>query len=905
MITIYIDGAPFEVPEDKNLLDTCLSLGINIPYFCWHPALHSVGSCRQCAVKQFRDENDERGRIVMSCMTPLSDGMRISVTDAEALAFREGVSEWLMLNHPHDCPICDEGGECHLQDMTVMSGHTYRRTTFPKRTYRSQQLGPFIHQEMNRCIQCYRCVRFYKDYAGGEDFDAFGSHDKVFFGRQTPGTLESSFSGNLVEICPTGVFTDKTFRGHATRKWDLQQAPSVCTGCSLGCNVFPSERYGTLRRIRNRYNDEINGYFLCDRGRFGYEFANSEYRIREPRVGAGVDTNTVERKVAVDAALELLGAGAGIIGIGSPRATVESNFMLRRLVGPKNFYAGVSPREEELVELTLSILRDGDIQSATLKEVEKCDAVLILGEDPGNSAPMLELSLRQAARRAPVREAMTELKLPEWDDKAARVAVQSKTGPVFLATVWSTNLDKLATSTLHRAPQDIARFGAAIAHAIDPASPAVDGLDKESKTLAKTVADTLRHATNPLVVSGTSTGSREILQSAANIVRALKKSGSESRIFAVVPEQNSMGLAMLKPRPLSEAASRIKSGEIRSAVLIENDLARRAGQADAGIILNDAVLVAIDSVETEVTRKSSVVLPASTFAEASGTVVNNEGRAQRMFRVMEPTGSIQESWKWLTELAGAEASTLDEVLALIAEEAPEIARVRDAAPGAALEKNGKQLIRGVPRQTFRFSGRTAIHAAQDVREHKVHQDADSRLRYSMEGHIDPSEPALVPEYWAPGWNSVQALTRFQEEIGGALRGKTPGSMVFDRGAGGGYFSEVPDPFTPRKDRFLCLPYTHIFGSEELSSMAPAVASRAPAPYVGIAREDAERLSISDGTVVTVRVDSEDGTRTLPAKLLSGLPAGVITLPAGIENWSIGRMADAAISTPSNTQPKES
>ena len=167
-VTIYVEGKPHQVEEGKNLLDACLSLGYDIPYFCWHPAMHSVGACRQCAVKQFRDEKDTRGRIVMSCMTPAADGTRISINDPEAVKFRASVIEWLMTNHPHDCPVCDEGGECHLQDMTVMTGHSYRRFRSRKRTHRNQYLGPFVNHEMNRCIACYRCVRFYNDYAGGE-----------------------------------------------------------------------------------------------------------------------------------------------------------------------------------------------------------------------------------------------------------------------------------------------------------------------------------------------------------------------------------------------------------------------------------------------------------------------------------------------------------------------------------------------------------------------------------------------------------------------------------------------------------------------------------------------------------------------------------------------------------------
>ena len=204
MAKIRVDGRTYEVDAKQNLLHACLSVGLDVPYFCYHPALGSVGACRQCAVKMFKDEEDTKGKITISCMQPVEDGMIISINDEEVREFRAQVIEALMNNHPHDCPVCDEGGECHLQDMTVMTGHTYRKNRFPKRTYQNQYLGPFINHEMNRCIQCYRCVRFYKEYAGGDDLDVFGIHDHVYFGRQKDGVIENEFSGNLVEVCPTG-----------------------------------------------------------------------------------------------------------------------------------------------------------------------------------------------------------------------------------------------------------------------------------------------------------------------------------------------------------------------------------------------------------------------------------------------------------------------------------------------------------------------------------------------------------------------------------------------------------------------------------------------------------------------------------------------------------------------------
>lgn len=318
MVKIHINGTLYEARPERNLLQACLSLGFDIPYFCYHPALGSVGACRLCAVKKYANADDKNGKIVMSCMEPVTEGMIISVDHPDVIDFRKAVIEGLMTNHPHDCPVCDEGGECHLQDMTVMTGHNYSKYVFKKRTHKNQYLGPFIQHEMNRCIQCYRCVRYYKDYAGGNDLNVFGAANRVYFGRHQEGILESEFSGNLVEVCPTGVFTDKTLKKHYTRKWDLTHTPSVCVHCSLGCNTILSERYGSVRRTMSRYNSSVNGYFLCDRGRFGYEFLNSPARIKKIliRPAKTSDFDELENLASIDPLLGI--SGRKTIGIGSP-----------------------------------------------------------------------------------------------------------------------------------------------------------------------------------------------------------------------------------------------------------------------------------------------------------------------------------------------------------------------------------------------------------------------------------------------------------------------------------------------------------------------------------------------------------------------------------------------------------
>ena len=885
MAVIYVDDRPYEVEEGQNLLQACLSLGFNLPYFCWHPAMHSVGACRQCAVKQFRSAEDTKGRIVMACMTPAADGTRISIDDPDAKAFRAAVIEWLMANHPHDCPVCDEGGECHLQDMTVVTGHNYRRHRFAKRTYRNQYLGPFISHVMNRCVQCYRCVRYYRDYAGGRDLDVFASHDHVYFGRYEDGVLESEFSGNLVEICPTGVFTDRTLAQHYTRKWDLQTAPSVCVHCGLGCNTIPGERYGQLRRILNRYHSEVNGYFLCDRGRFGYEFVNSGSRIRQPLVRSGKAglATPAGKTVALERVTSIIRGGARMIGIGSPRASLEANYALRRLVGPERFYQGMSQADRRLVDLVIEILRRGPARSASLREARASDAVLVLGEDVTNYAPGLALALRQSIRQVPLRLAR-QTGVAEWNDSMARIAAGNLQGPLILATPSPTKLEEVASSITHAAPPDLARLGQAVAHFISPTAPSVDGLEKETARLARSIASVLTEAERPLVVAGTGCGSEAVLQAAANVAWALCEQGKPAALALTVPEANSLGLGLLGGGSLEEALETVQRGEADTVVVLENDLYRRASSALVGELIERCQhVITMDSLENATTRVAEVVLPAATFAEADGTMVSSEGRAQRLYQVFVPEGEVQESWLWVRDVMAAagladalEWQTFDDLVASVARDFPRLRAIQHVAPPGTFREVGQK----VPRQPHRWSGRTATTANITVHEPAPTPDPDSPLAFSMEGYPDQPPAPLIARYWAPGWNSVQALNKFQSEVGGPLRGGDPGRRLLEpESTQAAHFGDVPPAFQAEQDRWLVVPAHHIFGSEELSVLTPGIAQLAPQPYLGLNAEEAASRELKEGSEISLSIAGV-GYR-LPIRLFPSLPAGLALLPVGL------------------------
>lgn len=890
MAIIHVDGKEHTVDGADNLLKACLSLGLDIPYFCWHPALGSVGSCRQCAVKQYRDQNDTVGRIVMSCMAPASDGTWISIDDAEAKSFRESVIEWLMSNHPHDCPVCEEGGHCHLQDMTVMTGHASRTYRFTKRTHNNQDLGPFIGHEMNRCIACYRCVRYYKDYAGGKDLGVYGSASRVYFGRAEDGVLESEFSGNLTEVCPTGVFTDKTHSERYNRKWDMQFAPSICQGCSVGCNISPGERYGELRRIENRYNGTVNHYFLCDRGRFGYGFVNNKDRPRQPMVKRDGQFATISADEALLNAANLLKTAKGVVGIGSPRANLESNFALRQLVGAANYFDGHAAAEGALVKRVVEVLRTGPVPAASLRGIESADAAFVLGEDVMNTAPRVAMALRQVARGRATQMA-AEKHIPDWQAIAIADIGMHHKHPIFIATPDATRIDELAKETVRAAPADIARLGYAVANIIDPASPAVADLDAVSAERAKQIADTLMSSTKAVIVSGTGAGSESVINAAANVAWALHARGKTVELVLAVPEANSIGAALIDAPSIDEAFKAIESGRADTLVVLENDLYRRAPKARVDAVLAKAKLIVVDHQLTDTAARAELLLSAGSFAEADGTLISNEGRAQRYFQVYEPSyykpeTVIRESWNWLHGVRAQQLGAspvweqLDHATAEVAAVIPMLARIAEAAPSAQFRITGLKIAR----EPHRYSGRTAMRANLSVHEPRQPQDADTALSFSMEGHngvqAGDRPAALTPFAWAPGWNSPQSWNKYTDTVGGHSLGGDAGVRIIEPAANApkvpAYANHVPAAFKSTTGEFLVVASQHIFGSEELSAKAAPVQSRIPAAHVALNTADAEALGLAEGALVDVQLDGQ--TIRLPLQRHAELASGLLALP---------------------------
>ncbi|MBW2519520.1 MAG: NADH-quinone oxidoreductase subunit NuoG [Deltaproteobacteria bacterium] len=605
MPTLVIDNREVTVPEGMNVLDAAKAIDIVVPHFCYHEALGAIGSCRLCAM-QFL-EGPVQG-VKMACMVPAQDGMVVSTSAAEAVELREHVIEWLMTNHPHDCPVCDEGGECLLQDMTIAGGHYLRRYRGKKATYTNQYLGPFIEQEMNRCITCYRCSRTYRDYCGGRDFGVFGSRNRVFFGRYKDGQLESPFSGNLVDICPTGVFTDKPFR-FKSRIWDLQEAPSICPQCSLGCSTIPGGRFRELQRIRSGINQTTNGFFICDRGRFGYGHVNHPERPRDPRVD-GLPVTMEEAITAARNRVDALAAkygGASIAFLGSPRASLEGNLLLQAWAGRVGSSQSVFDAHQGRDHAARSLAANLASLARSLSDVRQSDLIILIGADPLAEGPSLALAIRQAVRQG------SEVIVIDPRPVALPCAHQHIPLPPQLLHMVLKALESGQYDELN---------------------------DAQTQPAVKTLRSKIAQAKLPVLIGGADMlgglGVKLLCDAAKRFISAECNIG----VMVMLSGPNSFGGAFLNigGPDFDALIDAFQEGRVRGLVCLESDPFREAqfpakAQAALGHL---ELLISIDCTPTLAAKRADIFMPSRATAEMAGSFINNEGRLQAFHQAIEP-----------------------------------------------------------------------------------------------------------------------------------------------------------------------------------------------------------------------------------------------------------------------------
>jgi len=623
-----------------------------IPRFCFHPALGSVGACRVCVVSIL--EGRVEG-VQMSCMLDAVDDMVVSTTHKDAVDFRRDVIEWLMANHPHDCPVCDEGGHCLLQDMTVSGGHGLRKFPGTKRTHRDQYLGPLIQHEMNRCIQCYRCTRFYREFSGYEDLGVMGIGARVYFGRYQEGTLENPFAGNITDICPTGVFTDKPSR-YKGRRWDYERRPSICLSCSLGCHTIASARYRQVVRQEAGYSETVNGYFICDRGRHGFVYASAKDRPRTALLTGKTTALDDALSKSMDRLKQIAEAhGPGAVAVaGSTRASLESHAAALHLCREMS-YQGPAFWMTTDQATTASAAAQGlnaDL-AISLKDLENADGVLVIAADPVNDAPMLEMALRQAWRNGAWVSVL--------DPRPVQTSFPAKHVPV--------------------APGDLPDF---LVHVMalfknDSRQGLPDRIETKTRQQLDSIARLLKQCIRPAIVCGTDHGDPALVVLATDFAETLRNAGKQSGLFYLLDGPNGMAAAMHagEPADFQRILASIENGSVRALVLFESDPFMRYPDRKrlTRCLEKLDLLVVMDYLSTPATTTAHVFLPTTTIYESDGTYMNQEGRLQwaapiyggglsvlqegrgdhplRVFRTDAPGTEPVPTWKILTALASA------------------------------------------------------------------------------------------------------------------------------------------------------------------------------------------------------------------------------------------------------------
>jgi NADH-quinone oxidoreductase subunit G len=619
MPKLIIDSREIEVPAGTKVIDAAERLGIMIPRFCFHPALGSLGACRVCAVKF--EEGPHKG-LDMSCMVEAKEGMVVSTTDKEAVDFRKYIIEWLMINHPLDCPVCDEGGHCLLQDETVSGGHGVRRYRGKKRTYEDQDLGPFVQHEMNRCIHCWRCRRFYQEFTGYRDLGAMQIGNRTYFGRSCSGALESPFSGNLIDVCPTGVFTDKPAR-YKGRRWDFERAPSICLHCSLGCNITGSARYREVVRVEAHHDPDVNGYFICDRGRFGFAYANHPERPRRARVN-GKEVSWEQAIAYTAGQLRQLRdrAGKGAVAcLGSPRSSLETQVSLSRfcelldLSDPGFFLDG---DVEHRVKRAISKL-DGRV-AISMREIEDSDFVLAVGVDPVHEAPMLALALRQAYRKGGG-VAILDPRPVSLPFKFDHLPVTIAEMDLCLNGIMKASLGAAVLENLSQEARDFCRLVV-----VPNAGPTA--FQERAIILGRKLMESRR----PVIVCGTEMVGRTTASLAGNHALLLRSADKKAGLFYVLPGPNAFGAALASlHREWEPILDRMEKGEVRALVIVEADPFGMAMDQDRWNRALESLefIVVLDYLPSSSVAEAHVVFPTGTvFDTSDSSFLNQEGRVQ-------------------------------------------------------------------------------------------------------------------------------------------------------------------------------------------------------------------------------------------------------------------------------------
>jgi len=631
LVTIEVDGRAVEARKGEMIIQVTDRENIEIPRFCYHHKLSIAANCRMCLV-----DVEKAPKPLPACATPVADGMKVYTRSKRARDAQRGVMEFLLINHPLDCPICDQGGECELQDLAMGYGRSVSRFTERKRVVKDKNLGPLISTDMTRCIHCTRCVRFLEEVAGSAEIGGIGRGEHTEISTFIERNIESELSGNIIDLCPVGALTNKPFRFSA-RAWEMSAKPFIGTHDCLGSNLYYHVCRGKIMRAVPRDNEAVNECWLADRDRYSHFGLRAEDRVNRPQIKRDGQWRETDWDTALARAAELLAGSGDRLGVlVSPRATTEEFLLLKRMAEGLG-----TPHIDH--RLRLSDDRDPALGSAELdrptRELSKADAVFVVGSDLRHEQPILNQRVRTAWRTRGA--AIMDLNPVAWVhpfDWDQRLVVAPQNMVETLARVARAAYDRAD------APLPDSALGRYL-HQSQPDQAARD------------IADRLADADDGFVLLG----DLALAHPHASRLRALAREiarVSETALMALPGPANSQGAWCAAAVPGDQglsAAAQLAQGrgtfllyDLEPEFDTANPQAARAALSGA-----EAVVAVASFAGTDLRDVAEVLLPLAALPESDGSYINADGRLQPLHAAARPAGDSRPGWKILRALGGS------------------------------------------------------------------------------------------------------------------------------------------------------------------------------------------------------------------------------------------------------------
>jgi NADH-quinone oxidoreductase subunit G len=626
MIEIELDGQKVSVAEGSVVMHAADAAGVTIPHFCYHKKLSIAANCRMCLV-----DVEKAPKPMPACATPVTQGMVVRTRSERAIKAQKSVMEFLLINHPLDCPICDQGGECQLQDVAVGYGASSSRYQEEKRVVFHKDVGPLISMaEMSRCIHCTRCVRFGQEIAGQMELGMVhrGEHSEIT--TMTGGTVDSELSGNMIDVCPVGALTSKPFR-YSARTWELSRRKSVSPHDGTGANLVVQVKAHRVMRVLPLENEAVNECWLADRDRFSYEALNSDQRLTQPMVKQGgqwqaVDWNTALGYVADGLQRIRAEHGAQAIGaVGSPHRTVEELHMLARLVrglGSEN----IDHRSRHADFGLRAPAGQAHWLGRSIASLSQLDAAFVVGSFLRKDHPLMAQRLRQSVRRGGVVLSLNAV----HDDWAMPVATRLTAAP----SAWV---------------QALANVAGYVASAKGVAAPAT----AQSSAEAEQVAQALLAGERKAVLLGNAAAQHPQAGQLLALANWLGQHTGAS-VGYLTAAANTVGAQLVNALPGSGGlhAGQMLGQPMKALLLLDVEPTLDAANAAAAsaALAGSGLVVAFTSFKDAVVEHADVLLPIAPFTETAGSFVNAEGRVQSFHGVVRPAGDTRPAWKVLRVL---------------------------------------------------------------------------------------------------------------------------------------------------------------------------------------------------------------------------------------------------------------